>query len=274
MGLKHANVLGLVIAAPCLIPRPTLIVAKPPRRSYITLHKGPEVSALPGHLAQGGLNLGIGIHWDTPDGWLLHRVNKRPIWIALRERRFSLKLLAEIMMVKESWIELKIGSAYPPNYPLLKFVRDSYQKNASSFGGSLLFRAAAGKAGILLLTLYKEDTAYAERIGGMIQNILDNAAAWQPASIENRTARLKELRNWWYTEDWRQRFKDRLAYMMDWIIEGYEKDPFITRSLDYVIDLLLANQDKWVEADKVFRPCFWYPRGRGHINYLCHGRIA
>ena len=216
----------------------------------------------------------IGVTWDTPDGWLLHRANKLPIWKALYERRFGLKLLAQIIMIKESWIELKIGHAYPPNYPLLKFIRDGYQRNSRGFGGTALHRTAVNKAGILLLTLYKEDSAYTERLGGMMQHILDNAENWRSASKENRVLLLRELRDWWYAEDWRQRFKDRVTFMIDWVIERYERDPFITHSLNYVIDMLLANKNNWEQADDVFRPESWYPRGKGQINYICHGRAS
>lgn len=95
-----------------------------------------------------------------------------------------------------------------------------------------------------------------------------------PKNKAVRVESLKRLRDWWYEEDWRERGKDKLLKLINTIIELYETEPFITQSIDFMIDNLLLNANKWDYAHGVFEPTMWYPRGKCQINYIVHGRRA
>jgi hypothetical protein len=217
--------------------------------------------------------MSIGWKWNTPDGWMFHKKDKLEFWRVLGEKRFSLEMAAKLLEVKESWIERKEGDVCPPNFFLLKSIIDRYLESCADFKPPLLYRLAVHKIGIMVLALYLEDTAYMERLGGMLQHILDRTEQWDQAGPGCRAAQLEELRDWWHTEEWRQRYKEQITFLFNWIIEHYQKDPFIQKSIDFGIDCLLLNKENWQQADRIFNPKNWYPRGKGQVNYLCHGGI-
>jgi hypothetical protein len=140
----------------------------------------------------------------------------------------------------------------------------------------VIYRLGIKKVGIIFLTLYREDSAYTERFGGFIQYIIDHRKEWIGDKAK-RLEFLRNLRNWWYVEDWRSRGKDELARFFDWDFDLYDTEPFVTESIDYFIDNLLLNSGSWdrvldPKGVSYFSPAKWYPRGKGTINYLCHNR--
>lgn len=74
-----------------------------------------------------------------------------------------------------------------------------------------------------------------------------------PKNKAVRVESLKRLRDWWYEEDWRERGKDKLLKLINTIIELYETEPFITQSIDFMIDNLLLNGT--TRMGSLNRPC-------------------
>jgi hypothetical protein len=217
--------------------------------------------------------LKIGWSWgETHDGWVLHREIKDPIWRMLEGGKFDLKVLISLLKVKEEWLDVLPGEKAPANYAMLYFIWKHYKNAYKKMQPSLLWRVGITKIAIITLTLYKEDSAYTERIGGAIQYMIEHKEDWIVKDKEARLLCLHDLRNWWWEEDWRQRGKERLSLIFDYVIEQYEKDAFVQKSLDFWIDNILANADKWNAAGGFFKPEFWYPRRKGIVNYLVHGR--
>lgn len=218
--------------------------------------------------------LRIGWSWGTEDGWLLHRTIKDSLWKVLESDHIDIKTLIAILKVKDEWIEIRKGDKIPVNYPLFLFIWKNYKKVYRKLNPPLLYRLGINKVGVLILVLFKEDSAYTERFGGIAQQIIDHPEDWPKDDKETRLLALKDLKLWWMEEDWRSRRKDKIAKIFDWVIEHYDKEPFIQKSIDYVIDSLLANATKWDRAHGFFSPEKWYPRGKGPINYIVHGRMT
>jgi hypothetical protein len=216
--------------------------------------------------------LRIGWSWGSPDGWILHRNIKDRIWDMLNGGKFDLKTLISFLSVKEEWLEIRENDKVPINYHLLLFIWDNYKSKYKTFKPPILYRLGVNKLGIIILTLYREDSAYTERIGGAIQYIMDHEEDWPKGDKEARIMALQDLKQWWWEEDWRERGKDRLAMIFDFIIDQYEKEPFVTLTIDYWINNLLANKKNWDNAQGWFKPECWYPRKKGIINYIVHGR--
>jgi len=221
--------------------------------------------------------LELGWLWNTPDRWAFHVTSKRVIWNMLEQNNGELdfKLLYKLLEVKESWLDIKPEYKVAPNYPLIKFIRDRYMDNYRKMKPPLKYRLGINKVGILLCTLYKEDTAYIGRIGGSIQYILDNHEDWIAAKTkEDRLLLLEDLYNWWKENDWRKRTYQLIDRIFKWVLKHYDEEPFIEASVNFVIYLLIANKDKWNRCDgKIFEPENWYPRGSGTINYIVHNRV-
>lgn len=217
--------------------------------------------------------LRIGWMWATKDQWLLHRTTKDALWAILRKDDFSVGDFIKALCVKEEWIEIQPEDKIPVNYPLYLSLWKHYLKVYTKMDPPLLYRMGIRRIGTFILTLLKEDSAYIERLGGVTQMIIRNPQMW-PKNKQVRIESMKQLRDWWYREDWRERGKDKLYRLVTRIIDLYETEPFVTRTIDWFIDNLLLNADKWNYANGFFEPANWYPRGKGQINYIVHGRKA
>lgn len=217
--------------------------------------------------------LRLGWLWANKDQWMFHRTTKDGLWSALNtDGDFKVTDLIGLLQVKEEWTEIRPEDKIPVNYPLLLFAWKEYLKRYRQLKPPLIWRLGIKKVGIFVLTLYKEDSAYCERIGGMIQYIIENKDDWPRGDKATRLLALNDLRDWWYEEDWRARGKNNLLRLANKVIDLYEHDDFIRRTVDYFIDVMIANESKWITADGFFQPERWYPRGKGQVNYLCHGR--
>jgi len=217
----------------------------------------------------------VGWMWFTEDQWLFNRTTKDAMWKVLESDKFKLYDLMKVIRVKDDWLDLDRDTPIPVNYDLLLFIWNNYMRIHKNFKPPVFYRPFIKSIGIFVLVLYREDTAYIERFGGMIDHILyDRYDMWAKRDKKSRIEAMCELRDWWYKEDWRLRGKDKLLRLFNMIIDKYDKEPFVRMSIDYIIDMLLANKSRWNRADGLFRPETWFPRGKGQINYIVHGRLA
>jgi hypothetical protein len=231
-----------------------------------------EMVDIPGKGQMPRSQLRIGWLWNTPEKFNFHWVVKDILRKQLTAKNIDLKLIYEMMKVNRSWIEVRDGEVCPANYPMLLFIWKRYIAQYRKFKPPLLYRLAIEKLGIVALTLFKEDVAYTSRMGGVIQYIYENEEEWKIK--ENRPLLLRDLLAWWEEEDWREYSKDFLRGAFEFIIEKYDTEPFVQKTVDYWIDNLLANKKNWYDGDGFFTPEKWYPRGTGQINYIVHGRKA
>ena len=160
--------------------------------------------------------LRIGWLWASPDQWMLHRTTKDGLWAKLnKDEDFSILDLVQLLHIKDDWIEMRPEDKIPVNYPLLLFTWKEYLKSYRKLKPSLMWRLGIKKIGIFILTLYKEDSAYCERLGGVIQYIIDHKEDWPKGNKELRLLALQDTRDWWYEEDWRTRGKERLLRLVN-----------------------------------------------------------
>lgn len=216
--------------------------------------------------------LRLGWLWASPDQWMLHRTTKDGLWGLLNTDEFHVTDIFKLLIVKEEWIEIRDTDKVPMNYPLLLFAWGHYLKIYRKMNPSLVWRLGVKKLGIFILTLYKEDSAYVERIGGAIEYIIDHKEDWPRGNKQVRLMALQDLRDWWFEEDWRTRGKDKLLRLFNKVIDLYDNDEFVRKSIDYFVDTMIVNAEKWDRANGFFRPEKWYPRGKGQVNYIVHGR--
>jgi hypothetical protein len=216
--------------------------------------------------------LRLGWLWDTPERWHWNKTTKSHIKNMIKERRFDLKTLYHLLEVNEDWLEVKEGEKAPVNYSMLHFIYKRYMGVYRKFKPPLLWRLGIKKLLIVFLTAYKEDTAYCERIGGCIQYIIDNKEVWAARDKESRLLAMQDLKLWWSEEDWRIYSHDFIEFMFDTLIEQYESEEFVRKTVDFWIENILINAEKWNRANRYFNPTSWYPRGKGSVNFLVHGK--
>jgi hypothetical protein len=211
----------------------------------------------------------IGWKWDNPERFRFHWDTKDQLRKQLSSGKVDITTLYKMLWVDESWIRVKDGESEPPNFQLFVFIYDGYMKKMKSFRPSFIYRMLTNKVLIVFLTMIREDTAYTSRVCGTIEHIYEQSEAWKNKS--NRPRLLRELRDWWEEEDWREYSKVFIRGAFEWIIKKYTTDKFIRASIDHWIDNILVNKDQW-DSDPDFDVTHWYPRGTGQMNYLVHGR--
>jgi len=105
-------------------------------------------------------------------------------------------------------------------------------------------------------------------IWGAIQYLIDHEEDWK----RNPEKTLENLRDWWYKEDWRERGKPNLLKLVNKIIDLYKNEMFVRLTINFFVGNIILNKDKWQSPEGCYDPKYWYPRGKGQINYIVHGR--
>lgn len=213
--------------------------------------------------------MAIGPGWHTEEGWKFHVDTKSTLrkWVDDTSNFNILRALT----VDEKWIYPKQEDLIPANYTLLLRIFQEYNKIYTTFKPSLVERLIAPKFGITVLTLYKEDSAYLERIGGVITCMLDERNYKEFDNEETRYNALVGLHEWWKRNDKRPRSLKWVGAIWEEFLSQYQTNEFVKTSADFIIDSLLDNRDNWEYMER-FNPNMWYPYGSGPVNFIIHGR--
>jgi len=213
--------------------------------------------------------MAIGAGWHTEEGWKFHVESKNVIrkWI---ENPSDIGIL-RLMFVDEKWANVTKGDYVPINYMLLAELWKDFREAYPKFEPSLVERLVIPKLAIFVLTCYKEDTAYLERIGGVITCMLDDMNVEEFKDPEKRLDAIVALEDWWYRNDQRPRAHAFIKPMWDEVIRRYKEEEFTKKSLDFIIDWLIDHKSEWQLMDR-FDPNNWYPYGIGQVNFAVTGR--
>lgn len=132
--------------------------------------------------------------------------------------------------------------------------------------------AGANKAGTMALAVYRNDSAYFERLGGMVSFLVNNIEKLK--KIQNvdqeHSAILEGLHRWWKTHDKRLRSKIWIDGAFKIIIKKYKTDMFYRRSINMCLIFIANNGSRWVD-DTTFNPENWFPKRRGKLANALYG---
>jgi hypothetical protein len=64
-----------------------------------------------------------------------------------------------------------------------------------------------------------------------------------------------------------------MLWFFDYFIKKYKTDEFYEKSINMLVDWLLAHKAEWVNVP-MYDPKNWYPASRGVINNAVHGRMG
>ena len=207
----------------------------------------------------------------NPDGWKFHNEQKNICRKALEKEKLTLSDLAALSIDTKFWKPEK-GDPDKPNYQFLIKMEGDYQryrKTIKHFEKKLTIkeRIALAQAGKFLLSLYKQDSAYYERIGGHITLFISNEDNWK----KDKLTSLISYYNWWNQNDIRGYSKKWINNAWVTLIELYQTKDFVRLSVDWLMEYLFTHKKDWV-TDQEFHPDRWYPKGKGQITYLVSGR--
>lgn len=209
--------------------------------------------------------------WNTGDGWDFHIFDK-DLWRKLigMGKTPDISTLIDLKM-KPEWLQ-NHGEEDPVNWAFLNGMRTAYFEWLDN--ERITVPEAESKVMVkvwnFVLALYKQDSAYFERMGGVITVIVINEQKWKDTRKVSRLRLLKELRDWFHKSDQRPRTINWLIWIFDYMIKKYDKVEFYQKSIDFCIDYILAHRSEWVIHDW-FSPKMWYPAGRGQLTNKVYG---
>ncbi len=234
---------------------------------------------------------GDGYVFHIKDKDLIRTVIADPQPISIRQK---LALLNDIV-IRKAWMEkTQPGEVDPDNYGLLVRLKEDYLKWLADNKIKVPTFIGVNFEDKLdwILTLFRQDSAYFERMGGIITFMLINSEPRYQCVKEgildsemqvtrnvwtnNKKDRLEGLqmtRKWWSDWDLRDRTKVMIGTIFDYLIYEYQHVEFFTRSIDFMIDWMLEHKKEW-KVVTMYDPRQWYARGKGQINYLVHGRMG
>ncbi len=212
-------------------------------------------------------------YYDGKDGdsYNFHIKDKDLIrQVLVDPKPMTIRLLHQLVL-KKSWIEDQ-GEGSPEGFDYLKAMFPAYEGwlKEKHIKIPTVERLIYKKAWCFVLALFRQDSAYYERIGGMVTFIGYHSDKWGTTKAEHLVF-LKLMKEWWNIKDRRDRTKWMIAAIFDYLIKKYERTLFYAQSIDFCIEYLIKHKDEW-KINGVYDPANWYPVGKGQINYLVHGR--
>jgi len=208
------------------------------------------------------------------EAYNLHVTSKNLMREAVSEKGNCKKLaLLKDLTVNLAWINNENNEGDPPNMDLMRVLWKDYWEYAQKTGIPLFERPFLEKGGLQLLALFRQDSAYFERIGGVMFYFIYNAQRWKGRGKSARLQVLKDARDWWNEEDKRDRTRDWIGNLWDCVISGYQKREFWTKSIDFIIDWIIEHKDQ-LQYDPAYDPRKWFGRDKGSLNMKVHAGMA
>jgi hypothetical protein len=178
------------------------------------------------------------------------------------------------MPINDSWSKYEQGDGgLIKNEGFMTSMLDNYFKLMPEFKGTKKDEVVATKMCKFTMALYRNDSAYFERIGGVgnfvIKNI-DKFAVVKNAPLEDYSKLLITVYKWWKDNDKRKRTKSWIAWMFIYVIKKYKTNMFYRRSINWAIIFMVLNAKLW-QDDPTFNPDNWFPNKRGKFANALYG---
>jgi len=126
---------------------------------------------------------------------------------------------------------------------------------------------------LFTIALYRNDSAYFERIGGVGTYVCKNADKFKIIQDDpwgDYSAYLVGIYKWWKQNDKRKRTKAWIAWMFIHIIKKYQDNQFYRHSINWAFIFIHLNHMRW-EDDELFSPDRWFPASRGKFANALYG---
>ena len=213
--------------------------------------------------------------WTTDENaYIFHIQNKNLMREAVSEKGNCKKLsLLKDLTINLAWINNENNEGDPPNMELFRQLWADYSEHAKKIGIPLWERAFLEKTGLNLVALIRQDSAYYERIGGIMVYFIYNSSRWKGHGKSARLAVIKDAHTWWNEEDKRERTRQWIDNIWCCVESGYQKREFWTKSIDFVIDWIIDHKDQ-IQIVDAYDPRKWFGREKGKLNMSVHAGLA
>ena len=204
------------------------------------------------------------------DAWTFHIENKN-VWRRLIDMATPDLESLLALKFKRDWLN-DDGEGHPPNFELLSRMKDAYFEwiEDEKIVIPEMESKVIDKVWNFGLGIYRQESAYFEGNGGVVSAMIYNEEGWVGEEKNSPLEHLEKMRKWFKENDKRKRTINWMLWSFDYFIKKYKTDEFYEKSINMLVDWLLAHKVEWVNVP-MYDPKAWYPNGRGQINYKVHG---
>ena len=188
----------------------------------------------------------LGNKFDTPTTWNFHNVSKGVLKRFLDSQTKDIEILSDLT-VEQDWLEPEPSpkgmEKEPYNVDIIKLGIAEYRKQIKlgNIKVPLKYLPFYNKVIDECLALYIQDSAYYERLGGMVTFLIKNQARWKGKDKATRDKLLVDLYNWWRQNDIRDYSKGWIDSGFVYMVKGYRDEPFFEQSINFLGDYLIRH---------------------------------
>lgn len=212
--------------------------------------------------------------WTVDEqAYQFHIANKNLMREAMNDGDCKKLAILKDLVINDSWIANENNEGDPVNMDLFRSAWNDYFDWAQKEGIPIFERPFLEKIGKKVLALIRQDSAYYERIGGVMFYFIYNAQRWKGRGKSARLQVLKDARDWWNEVDKRDRTRPLITNIWNCIIKGYQHRPFWEKSINFIIDWLIDHKDSF-SYELQYDPKKWFGREKGMLNMKIHAGEA
>lgn len=239
--------------------------------------------------------------WNTKESFLFHITTKNQIREVVESEDDLIDKLADLP-VNDKWAICEPGDGgFVKGEDFVVAMFNNWRSNADKYldgysGDKERAKSIVTKGATMAIAVYRNDSAYFERLGGMISFLVFGKFCKKSSTCVNRdkcigiskckiitpddigyvidklkkvanidqehSAIIEGLHRWWKANDKRLRSKLWIDGAFKLILKKYKTDVFYRRTINMCLIFIVNNAEHWKD-DETFNPNNWFPKKRG-----------
>jgi hypothetical protein len=182
----------------------------------------------------------------------------------------SLKFFLKLMFNKKLARTTEPDEEPVPNEKFIITMIEDYNKNFKKYGPGIVEKRILERAEDFFIALYRVDSAYTERMGGIISYLIAHHVSNCNSLNGDYIDALIDTHEWWKESDFRERSFAWIDWGFKFAIKKYRTNKFYKKSINHMLLFINLNKRNWAYLI-IFDPKNWYPFGRGMECNLING---
>lgn len=209
--------------------------------------------------------------WETAEKFLFHITTKDKLREILESDNEAIVENVADLDINPRWALCEPGDGgLVKGEEFLMVMFNNYKANVDKYLNGVdpsrhdHCKAIVEKSANMGIAVFRNDSAYFERLGGMISFLVSNVDKLRKVKTvdQEHSAILEHLHTWWKSNDKRLRSKFWIDKAFKIVIKKYKTDMFYRRCINMCFIFIANNSDHWKD-DEMFNPNNWFPKRRG-----------
>ena len=212
--------------------------------------------------------------WEKAESFLFHITTKDKIREIIEcDENKTGELIDKLsdLPVNERWAQCEPGDGgFVKGEDFIQAMFSNYKENADKYLKDAptekreRIKSGVLKGGNMAIAVYRNDSAYFERLGGMITFLVNNVDRLKKIKNvdQEHAAIIEGLHRWWAKNDKRLRSRIWIDGAFRIALKKYKTDMFYRRVINMCFIFIANNAEHWKD-DETFNPENWFPKKRG-----------